>query len=240
MRNIAYKTTCLVNDKYYIGVHLERRESDGYIGSGICSQGSALKLKKQGVKSAFLDSVIKYGYKNFKKEVIKEFDTLEEAYNFEEQLVTKELIKDKNCLNIKLGGIGGKNPNTCKKVELLNCENGEILNFNSQADCAYFLNLQNISGKIKFCKNKYILKGFETHISIKKSDNIVYNFYDIHQASKFIGVKISRLKELLNKKRFSVLGWFLSDFDLEKESGYRHAKKIKKEKKGSTNEGRVL
>lgn len=228
MRSIVYKTTCLVNNKYYIGVHLERRKSDGYIGSGICSQGNAIALKNKGVKSAFLDSVLKYGYKNFKKEIIKEFETLEEAYYFEKQIVTKDLVNDNNCYNIKLGGIGGINKNISKKVIILNCENGDTLNFDSQAECANFLNIKNISGKIRFCKNKYILKGHEIPISIKNSEGIIYNFYDIYQAAKLTGLKVSRLKQLLNKERLSALGWFLSDFDLEKESGYRHAKKIKK------------
>jgi hypothetical protein len=32
MRHYLYKTTCLVNGKYYYGVHSERRKGDGYIG----------------------------------------------------------------------------------------------------------------------------------------------------------------------------------------------------------------
>ena len=70
MRSFVYKTTCVINNKYYIGVHSESRISDGYIGCGICSDGTAKILKRKGVKSAFIDSVIKYGYKNFKREMV--------------------------------------------------------------------------------------------------------------------------------------------------------------------------
>jgi hypothetical protein len=47
MRHFVYKTTCTPTGKYYIGVHSERRASDGYIGCGICSDGSAKSLKRK-------------------------------------------------------------------------------------------------------------------------------------------------------------------------------------------------
>ena len=102
MRYFIYKTTCVPTGKYYIGVHSERRKSDGYIGCGVCSDGTAIALKSKGVKSAFIDSVIKYGYKNFKREVLIEFDSSEDAYDYEANLVDSKLVNDPNCLNIKL------------------------------------------------------------------------------------------------------------------------------------------
>lgn len=227
MRYFVYKTICIPTGKYYIGVHSERRKSDGYIGCGICSNGTALSLKRKGVKSAFIDSVIKYGYDNFKREILQEFNSIQEAYIYEEKLVTKEVISTKDCLNIKIGGIGGSNTNTSKKIEIINSETGVIYQFNSQADCANFLGLKNISGKKSFLKNKYILKGFEIPISIKREDKETIHFYDINKAAEFISLPVYNLKRLLSKERKSCKGWFLEDFNFDS-SFYKNAKSIRK------------
>lgn len=227
MKYFVYKTICIPTGKYYIGVHSERIKSDGYIGCGICSNGTALSLKRKGIKSAFIDSVIKYGYHNFKREIIQEFNSIEEAYAYEEELVTKKLISLKNCLNIKIGGIGGANTNTSKKIEIIDSETGVHYKFDSQADCANFLGLKNISGKKSFLKNKYILKGFEIPISIKREDEKVFYFYDINKAAEFTSLPVFNLKRLLSKERKSCKGWFLEDFDFNS-LFYKNAKSIRK------------
>ena len=229
MKYFVYKTICIPTGKYYIGVHSERIKSDGYIGCGVCSNGTALSLKKKGITSAFIDSVIKYGYNNFKREILKEFDSIEEAYIYEEKLVTKKLILSKDCLNIKIGGIGGININTSKEIEIINSETGVCYKFDSQSDCANFLGLKNISGKKRFLKNKYILKGFEVPISIKKENEEVIHFYDINKAAEFILLRVHNLKRLLSKERKSCKGWFLADFDLDS-LFYKNAKSIRKKR----------
>lgn len=227
MRFFVYKTTCLINNKYYIGVHRETRESDGYIGCGICSQGTAISLKKKGVKSILIDSVLKYGYKNFKREIIKEFDNEIDAYKYEKEILTPEFIKNKNCLNIKTGGSGGRNINVCKNISIINTITGEILKFQSQSDCASFLGLQNISGKKSFLNNKYLIKGTEKPVSLKTADGIIINFFDINQASIKTGNKVNRIQQLINRERLSAKGWFMADFNFLEEKNYRHAKKIR-------------
>lgn len=227
-RYIVYKTTCTVNDKFYIGVHLERRISDGYIGCGVCSQGNAISLKKKGVKSAFIDSVIKYGYKNFKREIIAEFDNMHDAYSFEEKIVTKDLLSNSSCLNIKLGGIGGSNLNTSKNICIIDCETGEEFSFDSQASCASFLGLKNISGKKRFKNNKFCLKGYNTPVCLKNTNEDVFYFHDVYQAGVFTNNKTFRINDLLNKKRKSSNGWFLSDFNFANEKNYHKAKSIRK------------
>ena len=231
MRFFVYKTTCLVNQKYYIGVHRELRYSDGYIGCGICSQGTAVSLKKKGVKSILLDSVLKYGYKNFKREIIKEFDNENDAYKYEEEILTTEFVKNKKCLNIKTGGSGGRNINICKKISIINTLTGEVIDFESQSDCASFLGLQNISGKKSFLKNKYLIKGTEKPVSLKKIDGKVINFFDVSQAALLTGNKVSRIKELMKRERSHAKGWFIADFNFLEEKNYRYAKKIRKELK---------
>lgn len=230
MRYFVYKTTCDLNGKYYIGVHSEKRQSDGYIGCGVSSDGTAISLKNKKVKSAFVDSVIKYGYKNFTREIIQEFDSVEEAYKLEIELVNKETLNDELCLNIRLGGIGGKILNSCKPIEILDCKTGEIICFESNSECALFLGLKNISGKKRFLKNNYVLKGEEVPINIKRvNENPIY-FHDIYEASKFIGVNVFSIRRLLSKERKSCKGWFLEEFDFES-SFYKNAKTIRKQSK---------
>jgi hypothetical protein len=87
----VYKTTNKINGKYYIGVHKTSNPLDDYYGSG--------KYLQRAVE--------KYGPKNFEKEVIAIFETKQEAYQLEGQLVTWELIESGTCYNIKCGGEGG-------------------------------------------------------------------------------------------------------------------------------------
>ena len=80
---VIYKTTNLINGKYYVGK--QKRYTDKYLGSG-----SALK-----------HALKKYGRKSFKKEIL-------ETCESERELQTKELkwldkfgaIKDKQCYNL--------------------------------------------------------------------------------------------------------------------------------------------
>lgn len=229
MRHFVYKTTCTVNGKYYIGVHTEYRNSDGYIGCGICSNGTAIKLQKKGFRSAFIDSVVKYGYENFKREIIKEFDSREEAYKFEESIVTKDLVNESSCLNIKIGGSGGRVLSLCKPIDILDCKTGEILSFDSKSDCAIFLGLTNISNAKRFLNGGYVVKGEEIPISIKKGNESPISFYDIYEASRCTGISIFNLKRLLRGERKSYKGWFLGDFDFNS-SHYRNAKKLRNRK----------
>lgn len=88
---IVYETTNLINGKYYIGVH--RINNSYYLGSG-----NILKL-----------AINKYGRNNFMRETIQEFTNKQDAYNLEKHIVTNDLINNKNCYNIAIGGNGGDN-----------------------------------------------------------------------------------------------------------------------------------
>jgi len=96
MIHFVYKTTNLINGKKYIGKHSTMDIHDGYLGSG-CYIKRAIK---------------KYNKENFKREIIKEFDTEKDALQFEEKLVTSEIINDNMYYNLSGGGNGngyGKN-----------------------------------------------------------------------------------------------------------------------------------
>lgn len=215
-RYYAYKTTCLVNKKYYYGVHTEHRKSDGYIGCGIVSQGTASALKRKGVKSYFLDSVLKHGYKNFKKEIIKEFETIEDAYKWESENVTETLLKDKKCLNTRLGGFGGAIPSTMKKTVIIDCKTKKKEIFESQSEAARFLGVKNISGKVRFKNCRYVREGFQEPISLKTIDGSIHKFEDVYYASRKIRIPVSRIREVLKGERNSSNGYFSVEFDFSK------------------------
>jgi hypothetical protein len=89
----VYKTINMINEKFYYGVHSTNKIDDKYIGSG--------KILKTAIK--------KYGRKSFKKEIIQMFESREEAFNFEADIIKMEMISDDRCYNLKSGGSGHSN-----------------------------------------------------------------------------------------------------------------------------------
>lgn len=88
-----YKTTNVMNGKYYIGVSSRDDERETYLGSG-----KFLKLAIQ-----------KYGRDNFEKEILEEFDSPKEAFTREAEIVNEEFVKDPETYNCVIGG-GGTGP----------------------------------------------------------------------------------------------------------------------------------
>lgn len=94
-----YKTTCKVTGRYYIGMHSTCNIDDGYMGSG-------KRLRR---------SIRKYGVENHNKEILEFFETRELLIEAEKKVITPEMITDKNCMNLKEGGIGGFSSEEHKK-----------------------------------------------------------------------------------------------------------------------------
>ena len=90
--HIVYKTTNLINGKFYVGYHQTKKLKDDYLGSGIILSRS----------------VRKYGKENFIRETLFEFETREEAYAKEKEIVEIYLNKDPLCMNIRPGGNGNR------------------------------------------------------------------------------------------------------------------------------------
>jgi len=86
-----YKTTNILNGKIYVGMHKTKNPNDDYLGSG--------KFFKRAVQ--------KYGIENFKKEVLYIFDTPEEMFAKEKEIVNTLFIESNNTYNIVEGGCGG-------------------------------------------------------------------------------------------------------------------------------------
>ena len=59
-------------------------------------------------ETPFQYAVKKYGPGKFKRSILKIFDSYEEAYALEAELVNKDFIKRSDTYNIHLGGIGGR------------------------------------------------------------------------------------------------------------------------------------
>lgn len=102
MKYIVYCTTCTENGKIYIGVHKTENPDifDGYIGNGI-KVGYSIK----NPKTAFQRALKKYGYSKFKRSTLYIFDSEEEAYNKEAEIVTIDFVKRRDNYNTSLGGI---------------------------------------------------------------------------------------------------------------------------------------
>jgi len=86
-----YKTTNLINGKFYVGMHSTDNLNDGYLGSG-------KRLRY---------SISKYGKDNFKIEHLEFFEDRKTLAEKEKNLVNEELIKDIMCMNLHIGGEGG-------------------------------------------------------------------------------------------------------------------------------------
>lgn len=91
MNYTIYKTTNNINGKYYIGAHKTEIINDNYFGSGI-----ALK-----------EAINKYGIENFSKEILFIFETKEEMFKKEKEIISEEVVNDKMSYNMKIGGFGG-------------------------------------------------------------------------------------------------------------------------------------
>lgn len=86
-----YKITCLIDNKFYYGMHSTFNINDNYFGSGT-------ELKR---------SISKYGKENHIKEIIEYCKDREQLKLREREIVNKDLLKDPMCMNIVLGGEGG-------------------------------------------------------------------------------------------------------------------------------------
>lgn len=106
MKYIVYQTTNLVNNKIYIGVHKTENPEvfDSYIGNGIMTTSPSSYMNPT---TPFQYAVKKYGISAFRRTIIQIFDTAEEAFKLESQIVTYNFIKRKDTYNVALGGGGG-------------------------------------------------------------------------------------------------------------------------------------
>lgn len=116
MNYIVYKTTNLINGKIYVGIHkTDLNKNQTYIGCGVSKKDLKKKVSK-GLPSA----IHKYGYDNFKQEILFTYpyneDGLKQALNKEAEIVTEEFIKRSDTYNLVPGGIYGGGYINRKKI----------------------------------------------------------------------------------------------------------------------------
>lgn len=90
MQYTIYQTTNQINGKIYIGKHETQNPDDSYLGSGV----------------ALNRAIKKHGRENFVKEVLFVFDTAEEMYAKEIELVDEAFINRPDTYNMIVGGQG--------------------------------------------------------------------------------------------------------------------------------------
>jgi hypothetical protein len=97
-----YRTTNIVNKKFYVGIHSTDDLDDGYIGSG----------------TYLWYSIRKYGRDNFVTEKIKFFDDRRSLVEAEEEFVNTNLINDSLCMNLQSGGCRARDVDDTTKARM--------------------------------------------------------------------------------------------------------------------------
>ena len=91
---VIYKTIDLETGNYYIGV--DSKNDSKYLGSGTNIKNIIKSRKILGLKFPY----------NLRKDILYYFDSAEDAFKKEKEIVTEEFIKNPNVLNLQIGGAG--------------------------------------------------------------------------------------------------------------------------------------
>jgi len=201
-----YKITNLINNHFYYGVHNTDNLDDGYMGSG-----KRLHIAYK-----------KYGFENFNKEILKFFDTAKEAFEYEAEIVTEQLINCNECYNICLGGIYPINTDFKGKI-IVKSKNNDIYRVDIN-DPRY------ISGELKPIRfgvklSKETKNKIGNHQNQKGNKNSQYGTKWINNGNIVKKIKKEELEYYLNN------GWKLGNLDINHNIGSIYINKNGKNKK---------
>lgn len=159
---IVYKTTNIINGRYYIGKHKTSNPNDSYLGSG--------RLLK--------NAIAKYGKKNFKKEILKIFDCEDDAFDYEQKIVNESLTSDPDSYNLSTGGLGGRTHSTVSKEMMSESKKGcvpwnkGISSKEWMTDEQYAISVNNLTKRVinseEIEKRKQSRKGYKPSDETKK------------------------------------------------------------------------
>ena len=200
---IVYETTNLINGKYYIGVH-KVKGNNLYFGSG----------------SLLIKALNKYGRDNFIRETLKEFNNENDAYEFEKNIITEELVENKNCYNICGGGYGagsGKsNPMYGTIVSEKRKKNISEGNKRAYKEGKNKISKKGLKRKIESLKGNKYAKG-NRH---KLSDETKKKMSEVRKGYKMKKESIEKLKKSKQVYRYFIKGnQYISSRDASKNTG---------------------
>ena len=110
MKGYIYLTTCLVNDKKYIGQSINQRNKNTYLGSGL----------------AFKCALRKYGKDNFKKTILVDnVSCLNELNKLEREFIRKHDCLSPNGYNLDLGGTNKGRMSETTKAKMIKSKTGK-------------------------------------------------------------------------------------------------------------------
>lgn len=174
MKYYLYKITNNVNNKVYVGVHQTKNLDDGYMGSG----------------KYLINAIEKYGIENFSKDILMFFDTKDEMFIAEANIVDEHFVKRPDTYNLKIGGEGGWPSNIDKgymKSEFYREKRSEIAKKSWK------------SGKMSVDKN--ISKAFRSnsqHLAFKGRNHT-------DQSKKKIGLAVSKKQSGNNNSQYGTM-----------------------------------
>lgn len=148
MKYLVYLTICTVNKKIYVGVHKTENPDifDGYIGCGVRINVPESYKKSE---TPFQYAVNKYGVKAFIRKTLRIFDTKEEAFALEKEIVTQQFIERPDTYNIKLGGEGDCPECLKQKVYMYDLDGIFIREFETTLECnKYFVPTAHTGGHV--------------------------------------------------------------------------------------------
>ena len=233
MNYIVYKTTCLINNKIYIGVHKTENPDifDGYLGRGLYVNNS--HYIKYPI-APFHYAVKKYGVANFKRDILFIFPGTpkgqEDAFNKESELVTQDFVSSENTYNVCLGGKG--RPRPTQLVYQFDFNGSLVSNFQSILEASKsmevaYSSIQNaIQYKTTSCNS---LWAFESQIDISQYKITKPNYYYIYDSDGNFIKEFQSNKECVNflnsntanlskavKSQIKINGYFISTEKFDK------------------------
>lgn len=201
---IIYQTINLVNNYIYIGVHKTKTPYtfEGYLGNG-CWKHKPSSYNK--AKTLFQQALVEFGVNNFRRTTLEVFDTEEEAYKREAEIVNEEFISRDDVYNMILGG----EMQDYQEIEIFQYdENGfYVRSFPSFKEASEFINVrastvsQAVSQKIRLKNSfwstdkvsKLDLSNYRTN---KKKYNTVYMYAESGEFLKEFKSESQAAKEL--------------------------------------------
>lgn len=199
---IFYITVNKINGKFYYGVHYTNpKVNDSYIGLGIYNDSTAKQLKRSGKNYPFVNAVVKYGYKNFERTIIKIFPDSEEgkkdAFDLEKIIVNETLLRSKTCYNCALGGKGGISPDFYKRIFQFDLNGNFLRSYKNAREAAQNVMKDNENSARAAIKNCCLHKT-----------NFAYGFFWSYTKS-FLKENSKKLREIA---QYTITGKFIRKF----------------------------